>query len=111
MHRIEAQQVYQSLDPRDNGRQIRVTEYAPGANKAVIVDAATGKRPRMIEITSLHAGPLSKLGKPLKRGYALVREPEHRSGTTLDALAASAELRIVPPGSTARPGQDEEADQ
>ncbi|MGW1840802.1 hypothetical protein [Streptomyces sp. NPDC002067] len=69
-HWIQPGQIYLSCDPRDSVR-IRITSYQPGDARARIVDAVTGKRPRQIRVSSLHASPIAESGRPRRTGYAL----------------------------------------
>ena len=70
-HPIRAGQVYRACDPRDNGRRIRILSYSPGADRAQIVDAVTGKRQRQIYVDYLHDSPTTRDGQPRRTGYAL----------------------------------------
>ncbi|MFE3123701.1 hypothetical protein ACFXHD_09800 [Streptomyces hydrogenans] len=67
---IRPGQTYRSADPRELIR-IRIKTYAPGENRALVVDAVTGKRPRPILITALHATATTKTGQPRRTGYVL----------------------------------------
>lgn len=68
--------VYRSCDPRDNlPIRIRVCPDYLGENRVAVVDAATGKRPRSILASSLHASPFTAAGQPRRTGYALETEP------------------------------------
>jgi hypothetical protein len=71
---IRPGQVYRACDPRDNGRRIRILSYSPGADRAQIVDAATGKRQRRIYVDYLHASPTTRDGRTRRTGYALETE-------------------------------------
>lgn len=71
--RIRPGQVYASCDPR-GGFAIRVVEYTLGSNRADVVDAMTGKYPRSILVSSLHASGITANGKPRRTGYRLVQE-------------------------------------
>lgn len=68
---IKAGQIYQSADPRDSIR-IRIVRYEDGWNRADVVDALTGKRPRRMLATALHASPTTKTGQPRRTGYVLI---------------------------------------
>ncbi|MFF8610855.1 hypothetical protein ACF06X_33655 [Streptomyces sp. NPDC015346] len=63
-------QTYRSADPRETIR-IRIVSYEPGWNRADVVDAATGKRPRRIVVRNLHATPTTKTGQRRRSGYVL----------------------------------------
>ncbi|MEU8740532.1 hypothetical protein [Streptomyces halstedii] len=68
---IKPGQIYRSADPRDTHREpIRITAY-DGTNRADVVDAYSGKKPRSILINSLHASPTTKNGTPRRTGYVL----------------------------------------
>ncbi|MFF8412868.1 hypothetical protein [Streptomyces omiyaensis] len=67
---IRPGQTYRSADPRDSIR-IRIKSYAPGENRALVVDAVTGKRPRPMLVNALHATATTKAGKPRRTGYIL----------------------------------------
>lgn len=67
---IQPGQTYRSADPRELIR-IRIKSYVPGENRALVVDAATGKRPRPMLVTALHDSPTTQAGKPRRSGYVL----------------------------------------
>ncbi|MEU8623304.1 hypothetical protein [Streptomyces sp. NPDC048669] len=68
---IQPGQTYRSANPRDTHREpIRITAY-DGSNRADIVDANSGKKPRSILVNSLHATPTTRDGKPRRTGYVL----------------------------------------
>jgi hypothetical protein len=67
---IRPGQTYRSCDPR-GGPRIRIHAYQPGWNRALIVDADTGKRFRRILTTQLHATDTTKTGQPRRTGYVL----------------------------------------
>lgn len=67
---IQPGQTYRSLDPR-GGPRIRIVASTPGSNRVTVVDANTGKRPRSVFATALHASPITKAGQPRRTGYAL----------------------------------------
>lgn len=70
---IKPGQVYESCDPR-GGFAIRIVAYTPGSNRADVVDHLTGKYPRSILVTALHATGTTKTGAPRRTGYRLVQE-------------------------------------
>lgn len=70
MTRIEPGQTYRACDPRDS-IHIRIEAYTPGAARAHVVDAVTGKRPRQILVSALHDSPITRDGQPRRTGYAL----------------------------------------
>ncbi|MFJ3097385.1 hypothetical protein [Streptomyces hydrogenans] len=67
---IQPGQTYRAADPRDSIR-IRIKTYVPGENRALVVDAATGKRPRPMLVTALHDSATTQAGKPRRSGYVL----------------------------------------
>lgn len=69
---IEENGIYESADPRDNGRQIRVVSYTPGHNKADIVSHPKGDRRRRVEASTLHESAETKAGVRRRTGYFLV---------------------------------------
>jgi len=70
---IRPGQTYRACDPRETIR-IRITTYRPGDTRAHVVDAVTGKRPRQILVSSLHASPTTRDGKLRRTGYALEQQ-------------------------------------
>ena len=65
-------QVYARLNRADRAVvSIRVVEYRPGADRAVVVDADTGKRRREIAV-----GKLRPAGELSATVYRLVRDAE-----------------------------------
>ncbi|RPE27332.1 hypothetical protein [Kitasatospora cineracea] len=66
-------QTYTSCDPR-GGPTIRIEKYQRGDRYAHVVDATTGKYPRVILVSSLHATGTAAWGKPRRTGYRLVTE-------------------------------------
>ncbi|MFE5871625.1 hypothetical protein ACFQ6V_23675 [Streptomyces roseifaciens] len=68
---VQADQIYRSCDPRDNGRRIRIQSYFPGNLRAVIVDADTGKRTRQLLVDQLHIEATTQSGTPWRTGYVL----------------------------------------
>jgi hypothetical protein len=71
---ITAGQVYESCDPRDNGRKIQILAYSPGAERAQIISHPDGKRQRQIKASELHTKQVTESGKLRRRGYALIKE-------------------------------------
>lgn len=68
---ISVGQVYRRYDKHDQAvHRILIVEYYPGGNRARVVNADTGKRPRDILVSSLHAGP-GPGGRPRSTGYTL----------------------------------------
>ncbi|GGP55717.1 hypothetical protein [Streptomyces abikoensis] len=80
---LRADQIYVACNPRDEGRRIRIKSYTLGHSHAHVVDANTGKRPRWIAATQLHASSTALNGRPRRSGYALVIGDE-TSGRALD---------------------------
>lgn len=72
-------QTYRSADPRELIR-IRIKTYVPGENRALVVDAATGKRPRPMLVTALHDSATTQAGKPRRSGYVLETAARTASG-------------------------------
>ena len=70
---IKPGQVYESCDPR-GGFAIRIVAYTPGSNRADVIDHMTGKYPRSILVTSLHATATTRHGHKRRTGYRLVQE-------------------------------------
>lgn len=72
---IQKDQVYESADLRDGGRQIRIVSYTPGQLKAQIVSHPSGKNHRPLGVKYLHADRLTGKGEPRKNGYFLAGGP------------------------------------
>lgn len=70
-HQIRPGQVYTDCDPR-GGATIRITAHTPNSNRADVVDATTGKRPRTVLATRLHASGITNAGNLRLSGYRLV---------------------------------------
>ncbi|WP_181811064.1 hypothetical protein [Streptomyces ipomoeae] len=68
---IQSGQVYVACDPREEGRRIRITAYTPGHTHADIVDADSGRRPRPIQVRSLHQSATVRGGASRRTGYVL----------------------------------------
>jgi hypothetical protein len=78
-HTVKVGQVYESCAPirsmpREHFTSIRIVDYTPGTNRADVVDAATGKRPRSVLVSALHASGLTSQGLPRRTGYRLVQD-------------------------------------
>lgn len=69
---IQEKSIYESADPRDNGRQIRVVGWNEGDQKAQIVSHPQGNRKRHVEARSLHDDPFTSGGERRRTGYFLV---------------------------------------
>lgn len=71
-YRIEKDNIYESADPRDGGRQILVTSYVSGYLKANIVSHPSGKNHRTVGVKYLHKDRNTGKGTPRKNGYFFV---------------------------------------
>lgn len=83
IHTPKPDDVYESCDPRDAAAarvlgfdppRIPITSYTPGHNRAEVVEAGTGRRPRSILLSSLHESSTTQAGLPRRTGYRLVQE-------------------------------------
>lgn len=75
---IQDRGIYESADPRDNGRKIRVLEWNPGDQKAQIVSHPKGDRKRYVEANTLHDKAETAAGIRRRTGYFFVGiHPEH----------------------------------
>lgn len=72
---VEPGQVYQSCDPR-GGPRIRIVSVT--GNRAQVVDAYDGKRPRSVLLNTLHATGATATEKPRRTGYRLIRQGDTR---------------------------------
>lgn len=72
-HAIRPGNVYEPCDPSDDIR-IRIVAYTPGSANADVVDHDSGKRPRWVLVSSLHAGATTRDGGPCRTGYRLVKK-------------------------------------
>lgn len=81
-------QTYRSADPRELIR-IRIKTYVPGENRALVVDAATGKRPRPMLVTALHDSATTQAGKPRRSGYVLETAARTASGQQPETVPTS----------------------
>ena len=70
-HTVKVGQVYEACRYPN---RIRVTAYTPGSERAVVVDAASGKRSRLVQVSDLHASDLTSQGLPRRTGYRLVKD-------------------------------------
>ncbi|XUM00304.1 hypothetical protein ACQ86F_25675 [Streptomyces venezuelae ATCC 10712] len=61
--------VFAACHPEDTAR-LRVVRYEPGDLRALVADAETGVRRRLILASSLHASPLTTRGGRRRSGYA-----------------------------------------
>jgi hypothetical protein len=66
---IKPGRIFAACDPRDNIR-IRIEQYKPGDMRALVVDAVTGQRRRLMLISALHASAFTNAGVPRRSGYA-----------------------------------------
>lgn len=87
IHKIEEGNVYESADPRDNGRQIRVTSYYAGHNRASIVSHPSGKRHRSILVGDLHRNRDTRKGAIRRNGYFFVGKHEEKTEVTAERSA------------------------
>ncbi|MEW2081060.1 hypothetical protein [Streptomyces sp. NPDC005283] len=69
MSHIQPGRVFVACNPRDSIR-IRIEHYKPGDIRALVTDAATGGRRRLMLVTGLHASPTTNAGARRKSGYA-----------------------------------------
>ena len=70
-HIVKAGQVYERCDQPLRRRCIRIVAYTPGSNRADVVDAHTGQRPRSILVSALHATGTTPAGWSRRSGYRL----------------------------------------
>lgn len=73
---VETGNIYESADPRDDGRMIRVTSFYPGYSNANIVSHPSGKNHRSINVRSLHELRETGKGTPRKNGYFFIGKYE-----------------------------------
>lgn len=78
---ISKDQVYESADPRDDGRRILVKSYYPDYTQASIVSYPSGKNHRSVNVRSLHQDRNTGKGTPRKNGYFLVGMREEIEAT------------------------------
>lgn len=78
-YRIEKNNIYESADPRDGGRRIRVVSYIPGYLKAQVVSHPSGKNQRTVGVKYLHENRNTGKGVPRKNGYFFVGRHEETS--------------------------------
>ncbi|MDH6499567.1 hypothetical protein [Streptomyces sp. SAI-149] len=69
MTHIKPGRIFVACDPRDSIR-IRIEQYKPGDMRALVADAATGRRRRLMLISALHASAFTNAGVPRRSGYA-----------------------------------------
>ncbi|MFI5800951.1 hypothetical protein [Streptomyces sp. NPDC051677] len=69
MTHIRPGRIFVACDPRDSIR-IRIEQYKPGDMRALVADAATGRRRRLMLISALHASASTNAGVPRRSGYA-----------------------------------------
>lgn len=68
-NKIEVGQIYQHARVP---KRIRIVAYKQGINRADVVDAVTGKRPRSVLVSDLHASEFTRQGELRRTGYRLV---------------------------------------
>jgi hypothetical protein len=78
-YQIEKNNIYESADPRDGGRRIRITAFYTGYASANIVSHPSGKNHRSINTSSLHENRNTGKGVPRKNGYFFVGRHEETS--------------------------------
>ncbi|MFG2022280.1 hypothetical protein [Streptomyces sp. NPDC048825] len=69
MTHIQPGRVFVACNPRDSIR-IRIEQYKPGDMRALVADAATGGRRRLMLVSGLHASPTTNAGVRRRSGYA-----------------------------------------
>ncbi|MFI6464576.1 hypothetical protein [Streptomyces sp. NPDC050538] len=69
MTHIKPGRIFAACDPRDSIR-VRIEQYKPGDMRALVVDAVTGQRRRLMLISALHASAFTNAGVPRRSGYA-----------------------------------------
>ncbi|MDH6214155.1 hypothetical protein [Streptomyces pseudovenezuelae] len=69
MTHIKPGRIFAACDPRDDIR-IRIEQYKPGDMRALVVDAVTGQRRRLMLVSALHASAFTNAGVPRRSGYA-----------------------------------------
>ncbi|TLQ46101.1 hypothetical protein [Streptomyces marianii] len=69
MTHIRTGRIFAACHPQDTGR-IRIVEYEEGDPRALVADAATGLRQRLILVSSLHPTAVTGTGSRRKSGYA-----------------------------------------
>ncbi|WP_372407477.1 hypothetical protein [Streptomyces luteireticuli] len=67
-HTIQTGQVYRSAS---SGPPIRITNYAPGAAKAEVVNHATDEPLEAVPVRQLHDSPLTDTGRRRRAGFIL----------------------------------------
>lgn len=79
---IEKGNIYESADPRDNGRKIRVASFYTGYSNANIVSHPSGKNHRSINVKYLHRDRNTQAGTPRKNGYFFVGKHDEKADAT-----------------------------
>ncbi|MDQ0683611.1 hypothetical protein QFZ56_002574 [Streptomyces achromogenes] len=69
MNHIRKGRVFAACHPQDTAR-IRIVQYEEGDSRALVADAATGARQRLILVSSLHPTAVTGTGNRRKSGYA-----------------------------------------
>ncbi|MEW2046663.1 hypothetical protein [Streptomyces sp. NPDC005476] len=69
MNHIRKGRVFVACHPQDTAR-IRIVQYEEGDARALVADAATGARQRLILVSSLHPTAVTGTGNRRKSGYA-----------------------------------------
>ena len=78
-YQIEKGNIYESADPRDDGRRIRIVSFYTGYASASIVSHPSGKNQRSINTRSLHQNRNTGTGHPRKNGYFFVGKHDETS--------------------------------
>ncbi|MFI1100225.1 hypothetical protein [Streptomyces melanogenes] len=69
MNHIRNGRIFAACHPQDTAR-IRIVQYEEGDIRALVADAATGARQRLILVSSLHPTVVTGTGNRRKSGYA-----------------------------------------
>lgn len=69
MNHVRPGRIFAACHPQDTAR-IRVVRYEEGDMRALVADAATGARQRLILVSSLHPTAVTGAGTRRKSGYA-----------------------------------------
>ncbi|MFE5970108.1 hypothetical protein [Streptomyces sp. NPDC056463] len=77
--------VFAACHPEDAAR-LRVVRYQPGDMRALVADAETGARQRLILASSLYDSPLTRAGSRRRSGYA---PDDVQAGDTAPAVDAT----------------------
>ncbi|MFD5428255.1 hypothetical protein [Streptomyces sp. NPDC127084] len=75
MNHVRTGRIFAACHPHDTAR-LRVVRYEKGDMRALVADAATGTRQRLILVSSLHATPVTASGSRRRSGYAPEDTPD-----------------------------------